>query len=541
MRWIPCLVIALTFAAPALAEPAHPGWPTHFATGFATPGSCPTGATFASGELYLADRKTDVISVVDPSDGTLLRELPSPGYVPRGLAHDGSYLWIADGETGTIYRMDPADGTVTLRFGAPVAGVNGLAHDGTDLWIADVRGRRLHRLSVLDGTSIASIPAPATRTTGLAWDGTYLWVADRVEDEVYRVDRETGDVVLTLSTAGEHPWGLAWTGDTLLAADYMDDVVQRLVPADLPPVDLLEERTEEVAFHHELRSYGPEPLAGAVISIALPRDRPGQELLGSISFEPAPAEMVEDAWGQSFARFRFTDVTPPSRVGVTMRVRARTSTIRYNLLPERIGELQDAPRAIRARYLADGDKYRIDDPRIREVVEQVVGDETNAYRVARALYDHLIDNMEYELAGGWNVAPMVLERGTGSCSEYTFVFVALCRAAGLPARYVGSVVRRYDDAAVDDVFHRWSEVYLPEVGWVPVDLNRGDKEYPFERARGIGYLDSGLVVTTESGGGSEDLGWNYNSASQLTTRGPAHVVEEVYAEWEPLPDTPPGE
>ncbi len=531
----PLFVAALLLTGGAAAEPAHPDWPTHFTEAFAAPGGCVTGAAAGEGELFLVDRQADVIFVVDPESGAVLRELPSPGYVPRGLAFDGEYLWLADGEQGRIFRIDPADGMVSLRVDAPTRGINGLAHDGADLWVADVRGERLHRLSTVDGTSITSIPSPATRTTGLAWDGSHLWVADRVEDEIYRVDPSTGDVVLTLQAGGEHPWGLAWHGDRLLVTDYQADRVQQVEPAQLPPHDLLEDRSERITFHHEIRSHGPEPLVDATISIAIPHDRTGQTLLSSVSFEPAPDEIVEDEWGQSFARFRFSDVAAPGMVGATMGIDARTWTVRYNLLPERAGTLDEVPKDIRKRYLVDGDKYRIDDPLIRQVVADVVGDETNAYRVARTLYEHVIGEMEYELAGGWNVAPRVLARGTGSCSEYSFVFIALCRAAGLPARYVGSVVRRYDDAAVDEVFHRWSEVYLPGYGWVPVDLNRGDKETPAERARGIGFLDSGLVVTTESGGDSSELGWNYNSTSQLTSRGPAHLVEEVYAEWEPLP------
>lgn len=529
------LVLSLFgLARPATADPLFPDRPDHWIDAFDAPSGCTTGAAFGDRLLYVADRQTDRIYGVDPKKGTVKRDIPAPGFIPQGLAHDGTWLWVYDAGENKVFRLDPADGTVSLSFDTPSAGITGLAHDGTDLWLADRPGKRLLRVSTVDGTTIASIPSPGTRTTGLAWDGLYLWAADRIEDEVYRVDPATGDVVLVLQAGGEHPWGLAWDGKQLLAGDYQSDQVQQLRPADLPPYDLLEERNEEITFHHEVRAYGPEPLLAATISIALPSDRPGLELLGDLQFEPSPDEIVSDAQGQRVARFTFEDVPPPELRTVVMRIRARTRTIRHNLMPEEIADLDDIPREIREAYLGDGDKYRIDDPLIREIVGEVVGDETNAYRVARALYDHVIGRMEYELAGGWNVAPAVLARGTGSCSEYTFSYIALCRAAGLPARYVGSVVRRYDDASVDDVFHRWTEVYLPPYGWVPVDLNRGDKELPHEQARGFGYLDSGLVVTTESAGFTEDLGWNYNSASHLTTRGPAKVVEEVYAEWEPL-------
>ena len=98
--------------------------------------------------------------------------------------------------------------------------------------------------------------------------------------------------------------------------------------------------------------------------------------------------------------------------------------------------------------------------------------------------------MTYELSGGWNVAPQVLTRGNGSCSEYTFVFISMCRAAGLPARYVGSVVVRGDDASFDNTFHRWSQVYLPNYGWMHVDPQGGDREKQSEIAASIGQVDN---------------------------------------------------
>ena len=495
MRWL-ATAVALVACVASQADPVHPDRPNRWQEVFATPGAHVTGAAFGNSELFVTDRQLDKVRVVDLATGETVRDLPIPGYIPVGLAHDG-----------------------------------------TDLWVADHKGKRLHRISTVDGTSIASIPGPATRTTGLTWDGTALWAADRIADEVYRVDPRDGNVTLTLQAGGEHAWGLAWDGESLLSTDYQSDKIYLLTPASLPPYGLLEDRREEIAYHHEARVYGPEPLLEGVLSLAVPRNRPGLEIEGSIAFEPAPAEVVKDQWGQDIARFRFTDVAAPGHVGAVMRVRAHTWTLRYYIFPEKVGDLDDIPYGVRKAYLADGDKYRIDDPVIREVVDDVVGDEANAYAVMRALYDHVLANMEYELAGGWNVAPAVLERGSGSCSEYTFVFIALCRAAGLPARYVGSIVQRYDDAAVDEGFHRWAEVYLPPYGWVPVDPSRGDKGTPARQAASIGQLGNGLMVTTESGGDSDDLGWTYNSASRFTTRGPVKVVEETYADWETIDET----
>jgi transglutaminase-like putative cysteine protease len=144
--------------------------------------------------------------------------------------------------------------------------------------------------------------------------------------------------------------------------------------------------------------------------------------------------------------------------------------------------------------------------------------------------------VDYELVGGWNTAPAVLKRGTGSCSEYTFVFIALCRAAGLPARYTGSIAIRGDDASLDDVFHRWAEVYLPNYGWIPVDPSRGDEPSPEGRAEAIGHWGNKYIITTWGGGNSRYLSWTYNSYEEWITKGACKIYTEHIGEWNPLPE-----
>ncbi|MEJ2050446.1 MAG: transglutaminase-like domain-containing protein, partial [Calditrichota bacterium] len=116
----------------------------------------------------------------------------------------------------------------------------------------------------------------------------------------------------------------------------------------------------------------------------------------------------------------------------------------------------------------------------------------------------------------------------------TFSFIALCRAAGLPARYVGSIVVRGDDASLDDVFHRWPEVYLPNYGWIPIDPEGGDRPLPRDQAMYIGHLSNRFLITTQGGGDSEYIGWYYNSYETYNTDPQIKMNIETFGEWEPL-------
>ena len=53
------------------------------------------------------------------------------------------------------------------------------------------------------------------------------------------------------------------------------------------------------------------------------------------------------------------------------------------------------------------------------------------------------------------------------------LFVALCRAAGLAARFVSGYQDRSAMETDRRYLHAWREVYLPEAGWYGYDPTRG--------------------------------------------------------------------
>lgn len=220
-------------------------------------------------------------------------------------------------------------------------------------------------------------------------------------------------------------------------------------------------------------------------------------------------------------------------VDVSVSLETKLYDTRYYIFPEKVGSLDEIPGDIRDRYLQDDTKFSLSNDVIQKGVKAAVGDETNPYWIGRNIYEYVMKNVEYELIGGWDIAPIVLGRGSGSCSEFTFVFIAMCRAAGLPARYVGSLAVRGDDASWDDVFHRWAEIYLPNYGWVPADPSRGDSPWPSERFNSWGRVSNRLLITTAGGGGSEYLEWGYNGNDRWTSEGRTKVIVENFAEWAP--------
>jgi hypothetical protein len=64
-----------------------------------------------------------------------------------------------------------------------------------------------------------------------------------------------------------------------------------------------------------------------------------------------------------------------------------------------------------------------------------VASEPTAWQLVEALYDWVRDNVEYK-EGPFKGAMDALKQGHGDCEELSSLFIALCRASGIPARTV---------------------------------------------------------------------------------------------------------
>ncbi len=107
---------------------------------------------------------------------------------------------------------------------------------------------------------------------------------------------------------------------------------------------------------------------------------------------------------------------------------------------------------------------------------------------ARRLTDWVHDNLDKRITLSVPSARQVLEARRGDCNEHTVLYVALARAAGLPARTAAGLVyvrgRFY--------YHAWPEVWLDR--WVPVDPTLG--QFPADASH-LRFVVGGLARQVE--------------------------------------------
>jgi len=147
----------------------------------------------------------------------------------------------------------------------------------------------------------------------------------------------------------------------------------------------------------------------------------------------------------------------------------------------------DLYRALR-QFVAPEPLIESSDPTIVALARRLRGRERDARVIAERINTWVHDSISDRITFGVPSARQVLRSRTGDCNEHTQLFVALARAAGLPARVVAGL------AYVDGKFyyHAWPEVYFSD--WVAVDPTFG--QFPADAAH-LRFTVGGIARQTE--------------------------------------------
>ncbi len=289
------------------------------------------------------------------------------------------------------------------------------------------------------------------------------------------------------------------------------------------------ERTFSLHFTHTVQNTGSSTLHRQDLYALVPQSIVNQTVLG-ITFDPQPAEFVEDEWGQSVAHYVIDSMPGKSSLEFTWTATVTMADLSFSIDPSTPMDIADIPADILATYTEDDTKYTITSPEVQQAAAEAIANSANLYEQVRDTYQYVIDHLEYSREGSWDDAATVLARGNGSCTEYDFVLIALYRANRIPAQYVGGSRLRADDDYTDTVFHRAVEVYLSGYGWVPADPTLGDTQNDPE-----GFLfnryNSHFIMAT-AGGKSSFLNWNYHSYLKVSRSSEAdQVVSKRSVHW----------
>jgi transglutaminase-like putative cysteine protease len=113
------------------------------------------------------------------------------------------------------------------------------------------------------------------------------------------------------------------------------------------------------------------------------------------------------------------------------------------------------------------------DGEVKKLAERIIKGKKTVLAKARAIYDWTVENMYRDPntrgCGMGDVCALMIKPG-GKCTDISSMYIALCRAAGVPAREIFGI--RLGKKAEEEITtwqHCWVEFFLPGTGWVPDD------------------------------------------------------------------------
>lgn len=199
--------------------------------------------------------------------------------------------------------------------------------------------------------------------------------------------------------------------------------------------------------------------------IAIPPDTSLQRVFYE-SIDPKPLRVEIDDDGNWLALY---NLKPKQRVDITAY-----GTVQIFATPRKISIPED-------KVLIENTKesafWQTTDPQIKELAKNL--------KTPKAIYDFVVSYLTYDNS---RVKPDVTRLGAKSaiatptsaiCMEFTDLFIAIARAAGIPAREINGYAHTDNSeikplSLVADVLHAWPEYWSPEnQTWIPIDPTWG--------------------------------------------------------------------
>lgn len=155
-----------------------------------------------------------------------------------------------------------------------------------------------------------------------------------------------------------------------------------------------------------------------------------------------------------------------------------------------------------------------------------------AFIIAKNLFIWLKQNLKYQIhPDNTSVQPARItwiNRG-GDCDDLTFLYISLCRAVGLPSRFIRGYIVEENRKKANAVAHAWAEVFVGGNiginGWIPVECAGTAEEVETEINQNFGvedanhlrlFIDDGSNLSIEASLSSVSV-IRYNSKLNIKT------------------------
>lgn len=254
-----------------------------------------------------------------------------------------------------------------------------------------------------------------------------------------------------------------------------------------------------------VNNVGTYPAVSVPLRLALPTNQSSYQIISNITYSHEPEKITYDVIGNQFAHYTIDYIDSFSSANYSFNISLTIISTDFNIQKNSISE-----------YDENLDKFLLESPLINYKATDVLNiaklislNSSNIVDIAWNSYSWIIDNINYQQVPGENDALTTLKNKEGGSAEFGNLYVALLRANGIPARRISGWGKNFqlgESYHLAKFAHGWTEFYLPDYGWIPVDPTWGQrnkfdyfaKSYPshlvMTRGSDIHFLKRGLFT-----------------------------------------------
>lgn len=211
---------------------------------------------------------------------------------------------------------------------------------------------------------------------------------------------------------------------------------------------------------------GPGEPSRQNLWVALITDVSPYQTVSKIAIAPENYRVFSDEYGNQIAEFDLSRMPAGAEIEVQIDYLVTVNRLTYDLTVCE-GELP-------GQFTFPELHIESNNPQVVSLADHLSQGKPTACEQVRAFYDYIGENLVYSYNGkDWGAQAALGEMGA-DCTEYASLMIALSRAAGIPARYLEGIL--YLGETTEELArteHAWLEVYLPGVGWTPIDPTMG--------------------------------------------------------------------
>ncbi|MHA1639682.1 MAG: transglutaminase-like domain-containing protein [Candidatus Heimdallarchaeota archaeon] len=214
-----------------------------------------------------------------------------------------------------------------------------------------------------------------------------------------------------------------------------------------------------------------KPVGNFSAFVALPITIPPHQIVKRLTVSPETVRLSSDVEGNHWAHYEVTRIAP----GQTLELRYSAVIQRKPFLMaptlENVKQVANPyAKTFLKPYLASEAHIESTHPRIIELAKNIVTD--HPIKFAKRAIQIVNQILRYEIQPEEYGAAYAVETGRGDCTEFAALFVALCRAKGIPARVVAGF----------GMGQRWERHAMAEIlvggRWLPVDVTGQQGTHP---------------------------------------------------------------